>query len=184
MITGFGGTDGSLFPLRLFLRRLGHDARPADVGRVGDDVEALYPEIGRRCQALAEQTGRSVALVGWSIGGVLAREAARDHPRLVRRVITFGTPVEGGPSYTALAGRYSAARLAQIRSRIAERNQTPITVPVTAIWSPNDGIVSPAACVDRVTPGVENLRVSSTHIGMGIDPDVWAATAGRLAAGS
>ena len=181
LITGFGGTDLSLVPLRRFLERLGHDARPADLGRISADVETLYPAVARRCERISEETGRAVALVAWSIGGVLAREAARDHPNLVTRVITFGSPVEGGPSYTALAGQYSPQALAYIRSRIADRNRTPIEVPVTAIWSPNDGIVTPEACIDRHTPGVENVQVASTHIGMGIDPDVWSAVAHRLA---
>lgn len=180
VVTGFGGTDRSLAPLRRFLRRLGHDPRPASLGRVSDDVEALFPEIGRRSEQIAEATGRRVALIGWSIGGVLSREAARDHAHAIDRVITFGTPVEGGPSYTSLAWRYTETQLAAIRSRIEERSQTPISVPVTAIWSRNDGVVTPEACIDRRTPGVEHVEVSSTHVGMGFDPDVWATIATRL----
>ncbi len=182
VVSGLGATDVSLSPLRRFLRGLGHDARPAGLGRISDDVEELFPEIGRRCARLAQESGRPVAVVGWSIGGVLAREAARDHPAAVERVITFGTPVEGGPSYTALAGRYSADELGRIRCRIEERNRTAITVPVTSIWSRNDGIVTPEACIDRRTPTAEHVEVSSTHLGMGFDPDVWATVATRLAA--
>lgn len=181
VITGFGGTDPSLLPLRRFLGRLGHDVRPAGLGRISDEVEDLYPRVGNRCAAIATETGRQVALVGWSIGGVLAREAARDHPDAVSRVVTFGAPIEGGPAYTALAGRYDAERLAEIAALIDERHRTPIRLPVTAIWSPNDGIVTPEACLDHRTPDAENVRVSSTHIGMGLDPDVWSAIARRLA---
>ncbi len=181
VVSGLGATDVSLAPLRHFLRRLGHDARPAGLGRLSDDVEELFPEIGRRCARLAQESGRRVAVVGWSIGGVLAREAARDHPEAVERVITFGTPVEGGPSYTALAGRYTADELVRIRSRIEDRNRTAIAVPVTSIWSRNDGIVTPEACIDRRSPTAEHVEVSSTHLGMGFDPDVWATVATRLA---
>jgi hypothetical protein len=52
---------------------------------------------------------------------------------------------------------------------------------VTAIWSANDGIVSPAACIDRRHPHVENVEVTSSHLGMGFDPDVWRVVATRLA---
>jgi pimeloyl-ACP methyl ester carboxylesterase len=181
VVSGLGATDVSLSPLRGFLRRLGHDARAAGLGRISDDVEDLFPEIGRRCARLAQESGRRVAVVGWSIGGVLAREAARDHPAAIERVVTFGTPVEGGPSYTALAGRYTADELVRIRSRIEERNRIAIAVPVTSIWSRNDGVVTPEACIDRRTPTVEHVEVSSTHLGMGFDPDVWATVATRLA---
>lgn len=181
LVPGFGATDASLYPLRQLLRRLGHDARPAGLGRVGDDIRVLADRIIERSVKLSVRTGRPVALVGWSIGGVVSREAARDRPDVIRRVITFGSPTVGGPSYTALAGRYRPAQLAAIRSEINERNLTPITVPVTAIWSPNDGVVTPEACVDRLTPGAENVRVTSTHIGLGLDPNVWAIVAERLA---
>lgn len=181
LVSGFGATDASLGLLRRFLQRLGHDARPAGLGRVTDDVDQLFPDIGRRCADIADETGRPVAVVGWSIGGVLAREAARDRPDVIDRVTTFGTPVEGGPSYTALAWRYTDRQLADIQQRVEERNRTPIEAAVTAIWSRNDGVVSPEACIDRRTPGIEHVEVTSTHLGMGIDPDVWSVVADRLA---
>lgn len=181
LISGFGASDQSLYPLRRFLRSLGHDARPAGLGRIGDDVVELYGRVAERAREIREETGRSTALVGWSIGGVIARETAREHPGLVRRVITFGTPVEGGPAYTALAFRYGEERLAEIRERVEERAATPIDVPVTAMWSRNDGIVNPRACLDQRNATAENVEVSGTHLGMGIDPDVWAVVAQRLA---
>lgn len=181
LVTGFGGTDTSLYPLRGFLRRLGYDARSAGLGRMTDDVESLFPRIVERCQSIVDQTGRVPAVVGWSIGGVVAREAARERPDLVRRVITFGTPVEGGPSYTALSFLYSEARLAEIRRLVDERHQVPIEVALTAMWSRNDGIVLPEACIDVRTPGVENIEITSTHLGMGVDPQVWSIVADRLA---
>jgi hypothetical protein len=130
---------------------------------------------------IRRETGRDVSLIGWSIGGVIARETARDHPELIRRVITFGTPVEGGPSYTALAFRYGDERLAEIRAGVEDRAKTEIVVPVTAIWSRNDGIVAPAACIDHRNGTAENVEVSGTHVGMSIDPDVWRIVARRLA---
>lgn len=183
-VTGFGAGDVSLAPLRALLRRLAHDARPAGLGRVSDDVETLTVRLGEQARELAERGGQPIALVGWSIGGVLSREVARRYPDAVRRVVTFGTPVEGGPSYTALAGRYPEARLAEIRAEIERWKQIPITAPVTAIWSRNDGIVTPAACIDRHSPDVEHVEVDATHLGMGYDPDVWTIVAERLATSS
>jgi hypothetical protein len=53
-------------------------------------------------------------------------------------------------------------------------------VPLTAVFSKRDGIVSWQACIDRSSPDVEHVEVSSTHLGMGVDPDVWAIVADRL----
>lgn len=179
-VTGFGAGDVSLAPLRSLLRRLGHDARPAALGRVSDDVEAQTVRLGTAVTELADRTRTPVALVGWSIGGIVAREVARRYPDSVRRVITMGTPVEGGPSYTALAWRYPESRLVEIRNDIERWNRIPITAPVTAIWSANDGVVTPAACIDHHTPDVEHVEVDATHLGMGYHPDVWTVVADRL----
>ncbi len=180
-VAGFGAGDASMVPLRQVLRRLGHDVHPARLGTISDDVEVLYRRLADNAARLADARGRRVSLVGWSIGGVLAREAARDRPDVIDGVVTFGTPVVGGPAFTALAGRYRAERLAEIAELGEERDRSPITVPVTAIWSRNDGVVTPAACIDRLTPDVRNVEVSSTHLGMGVDPDVWDAVATALA---
>lgn len=181
LVPGFGATDHSLALLGRFLRSRGHRVHSAGLGRVGDDVPALADRLADRTAVIALAAGRPVALVGWSIGGVLAREVARDRPDLVSRVITFGSPVVGGPSYTALADRYSPEVLADVRRAIDERESTPISVPITAIWSPNDGVVSPDACIDRRSPNCEHVKVRSTHIGMGFDPEVWSVVADRLA---
>jgi pimeloyl-ACP methyl ester carboxylesterase len=179
---GFGATDQSLALLARFLRSRGHDARAAGLGRVSDDVRGLTVRLLGRVETARRETGRPVALVGWSIGGVLSREVARERPDLVAQVITFGTPVVGGPTYTALAGRYPPEVRDAVRQVVADRDARPITVPITAIWSPNDGVVSARACIDDVSPHCEHVRVTSAHLGMGFDPEVWAIVAQRLAA--
>lgn len=179
--TGFGAGDVSLAPLRALLGYLNHDARPAGLGRVSDDVETQTVRLGAQVTDLAERYGVPVALVGWSIGGVVSREVARRYPSAVRRVVTFGTPVEGGPSYTALAWRYPESRLEEIRAEIERWKPVPIIAPITAIWSRNDGVVTPAACIDHHSPHVEHIEVDATHLGMGYHPQVWAIVADRLA---
>jgi alpha-beta hydrolase superfamily lysophospholipase len=180
-VPGLGASDASLAPLRAHLRRLGHDARAADLGRITADVAATAIQLVARVRGIADATGTPVALVGQSIGGVLAREVARHERSLVRRVITFGTPVVGGPEFTATRSRYDERERARIRAVVAERARQPIGVPITALWSRNDGVVAPAACIDPSTGDVEHVEVRSSHLGMGLDPDVWAVVADRLA---
>lgn len=181
LIPGFRANDASLTPLRSFLGQRGHDARPWGLGTNTGDLDALLERTQDSIQRLAEETGRAVNLVGWSLGGVYAREAARDRPDTVHRVATFGTPLLG-PRYTLGHISYPEAELRRIEAMIDERRRRPIDVPVKAIYSHNDGIVDWRTCPDRDTPGAVNVEVSSSHIGMGLDPTVWMHIANWLAA--
>ena len=180
LVPGLGASDTSLLPLRRFLRDRGHHARSAGLGRIHGDIGTQAAELLARVQSLGSDRRDSVALVGWSLGGVLSRVVARERPDLVRRIVTFGTPVAGGPAHTAFGRRFSDTELHEIDRVIEERRGRPIETPITAIWSRRDGVVAPAACIDEHSPNVEHVEVSSTHLGMGIDPDVWAVIADRL----
>ena len=71
-------------------------------------------------------------------------------------------------------GRASARRVGSTRA-------DPIPVPLTVLFSRRDGIVAWPACIDHTSPGAEHVEIASTHLGMGVDPDVWAIVADRLA---
>lgn len=183
VIPGLGAGDRSTSPLRSFLTRVGHRATGWGLGRHGPDVEATLERFVPRVVDVAARYGEPVALVGWSLGGVVARETARvlneDSPGSVDRVVTFGSPVEG-PRHTSASRFYSDADLDRIDEFVAQRRGRSIGCDVLAIHSRNDGVVGWRTCVDHDTPGVVNLEVSSTHLGMGIDPDVWSAVADAL----
>ncbi len=183
LVPGLGTTDLSMMALREFLRRVGHDARSLGFGLMTDDVEGQMIRLGDIVESTADEVGHPVTLIGWSIGGVVAREAARDHPDAINQLITFGTPVVGGPAHTQVARRYSEATLRSFNAQIEERELIPLKMPITAIWSRVDGIVAPAACFDRRSPHVEHVEVRSSHCGMGFDPDVWRIIAARLGDG-
>jgi alpha-beta hydrolase superfamily lysophospholipase len=182
VLPGMGVGDLSTLTLRRYLRRHGFDARGWGLGRHRPEVPRTLLRVLPRLEAFAGESGRAVALVGWSLGGLVARELARLRPDLVRRVITLGTPVVGGLSPTAIAGlfRLQGWDLDDVARRLAEAERTPIRVPVTAIWSRRDGIVAWRSCVDRRTPGAENLEATSCHWGLGLDPDVLVALSERL----
>jgi pimeloyl-ACP methyl ester carboxylesterase len=181
VLPGFRTGDVSTFPLREFLRRLGHTVEGWGLGVNRGDVPTLMPRVEEQVAELARRHGEPLHLIGQSLGGVLARETARDRPELVAQVITIGTPVVGGPSYTRVAMAYPERHLAEIRRSIAQRNRTPLRVPVTAVYSRRDGIVAWEACIDHASPQVEHVEVSSSHLGMALDPTVWRLVAARLA---
>lgn len=169
-------------PLRAYLRRLGHDARPWGLGTNEGEPEADAERLAEVVAQTAAHSGRPVALVGWSLGGTVAREAARIAPHHVRRVVTYGTPAVGGPTHTLGARAWGPDETRRIAALLAELDDTtPITVPITAIFTRGDRVVDWRACLDHHSPDVDHVEVDSTHLGMGIDPDVWLAVASALA---
>jgi pimeloyl-ACP methyl ester carboxylesterase len=184
VLPGYGAGDGSTALIRAYLRSLGWDARGWGLGRNGGDVPELIPRVVDRVEQLARESGRSVALVGWSLGGVLAREAARERPLRARRIVTLGSPVVGGPKYTAVAEVYRrrGVDLDAIEAEVDERNAIPLSTPITAIFSRRDGVVAWNACIDRRSERVEHVEVAATHLGLGFSADVLRIIAERLAA--
>ena len=183
VLPGYTSSDRATAPLRWYLRRLGHDVHGWGLGTNAGDVEALLPQVVDVVRGHRETSGQPVHLVGWSLGGVLAREVAREEPTMVAQVITYGTPVVGGPKYTVAASSYGPTAVERIAAEADRRNAVPIEVPVTALYSRKDRVVAWAACIDRHNETAEHVEVFSSHAGMGIDPDVWTHVAARLTRG-
>jgi pimeloyl-ACP methyl ester carboxylesterase len=182
VVPGFGTGDASTAPLRGYLRWLGHDVRGWGLGVNGGDVALLVRLLIERIVAVASERQLPVALIGWSLGGVLAREAMRERPEIVARVITLGTPVVGGPKYTTVAEIYRRRGydLDAIEAAARARDAVPLRRPVTALFSRGDGVVAWQACVDRSNEVVEHVEVDGTHVGLGMNPDVYRIVAHRL----
>ena len=185
-LPGFLATDRSMSVMREYLSRWGYDARPWQLGRnTGVNRQrALEKLLDRRLKALFEESGAKVSLVGWSLGGLYAREMARRNPQYVRSVITLGSPI-GEPKATTIWRLYeyvSDVSLADcdIRKRIDTLRDPIPDVPVTAIYSKSDAIVSWR--IAKVPPGeeVENIGIKTSHFGMGYNPLVLYAVADRL----
>lgn len=183
VLPGFGMTDRSTWLLRHYLSYVGHTVEGWDLGRNHGRVPELIPEVVDRVSAMASLYDSPVALVGWSLGGYLAREAARERPEDVMRVITLGSPVVGGPKYTVTHAHYvrKGYNLDEIEAQVAARDRVPIRVPVTAIYSRRDAIVAWQACIDQANAVTEHVEVGATHLGLGLSPDVLAIVADTLA---
>ncbi|MFN3303574.1 MAG: esterase/lipase family protein [Roseateles sp.] len=180
---GLGANDLTTAPLRALLDSLGYATQPWGQGfNFGPRVGVL-----ERCKAhLAElhrRHHRKVSLVGWSLGGIYARELAKECPELTRCVVTLGTPFTGHPRATnawrffeLVSGRTVAddpALLAQIRQ--------PPPVPTTSIYSKTDGVVAWRCSVNEPSPLAENIEVQASHVGLGFNPIALYALADRLA---
>lgn len=174
VIPGFYGGEWSILPIKYFLRRQGHHAHSWGQGMNRGELEVLHNQVVSRLRLLHERHEEPIDLVGWSLGGIYARELARLCPDSVRQVVTLGSPVMGGPRVTALhrlAGLFDWD-VEQIERDMAARHDIPITCPVHAIYSRLDGIVNWQACIDHWSPQVTHHEVSASHIGMGFSAEV------------
>ena len=184
VMPGFMTGDGSTMVLRGFLRSLGYRVHGWGLGVNRGDVLHLRREMLARVEDLAKHHAEPVRLIGWSLGGVVAREVARSRPDIVHSVVTMGTPVLGGPKYTAAAPIYQrmfGEDLDAVEALIAANNKVPIRVPVTAIYTRRDSVVAWEACLDPDGENVEHVDVGSTHLGLGFSPEVFRIIARRLA---
>jgi alpha/beta hydrolase fold len=185
VLPGLLATDTSTAALRRFLSWLGYNVRGWDMGRNHGPTEAVLAGLPRALLEHAERTGGPVSLVGWSLGGIFARELARQHPSRVRQVITLGSPFalrEPGQSHAH--GPYQ--RLSHLHAdgaQLPSRAQTarPIGVPSTSVYSRWDGIVSWQACVEPETELHQNVEVRCSHLGFGVDLATLSVIADRLA---
>ena len=183
LLPGFGAGPGSMRVMESYLRRRGHRVSDWGLGRNTGDARQLRSQLQAVIAEAIRAHGEPVALVGWSLGGYIARETAREQPRLVRKVITLGSPVVGGPRYTATARRYRAQGhdLDELERAVRNRYATPLTAPVTAVYSKRDGIVAWQACIDKWSPNVNHVEVDETHVGLILSPRVLAIVAQEIA---
>ena len=183
VLPGYGASDVSTAPLRRYLTWLGYEVQGWGLGRNAGKVAELLPDVVEQVRTMSQRHKSEVHLIGWSLGGVFARETARDHPGYVSQVVTMGSPLVGGPKYTTMGRLFEkrGANLDAIEATIAARESTPIAVPMTSIYSKSDGIVGWRASIDSHSPQVEHIEVYTTHLGLGISPDVYKIIARKLA---
>jgi pimeloyl-ACP methyl ester carboxylesterase len=186
VLPGFVAGDHSTWLLRRFLKERGYDAHGWLQGRnLGPKPGVLEASLVHLKQ-LAELSGRKVSLVGWSLGGIYARELAKMAPDLVRCVISLGSPFGGPGRATNAWWLYKAFNpdhkdVGELESQLAE----PPSVPTTAIFSRTDGVVAWQGARHTTAqlaahPLIENVEVEASHVGMGANPLALWVVADRL----
>lgn len=182
VLPGLVQSDVSTRPLRAFLASRGYQVAGWGLGRNTGRAGLVDESLLHRLRALHESSGRRVSLIGWSMGGLFARDLAHRAPDMVRQVITLGSP------FTGPARASNAWRLYETLSgdragdpAVVQRFRGPLAVPNTSVYSRRDGIVAWQCCINEAGPQVENIAVTATHCGMGHHPAVLYAVADRLA---
>jgi pimeloyl-ACP methyl ester carboxylesterase len=146
-------------------------------------LDDWLPTLAQRVRDLHQRHGRRASLVGWSLGGIYAREVAKLCPEAVRQVITLATPhlsvreANHMGTLVKMLGGDTSQFTPQLEARLAQRPP----VPTTSIYSESDGVVCWRGCLEEPGTDVENIAVHASHFGMPTHPDVLRIVADRLA---
>lgn len=179
---GLGAGDLTTVTLRNFLTAQGYDTYGWDLGLNFGPRQGVLQKSIERVQQIHADTGRTVSLIGWSLGGIYAREFAKALPDHIRSVITLGTPFAGDPKATNAWRLYEFASGHKLEDpeKLAHVKEAP-SVPTTSIFSRTDGVVSWPLSYQRESKHAENIEVMASHIGLGMNPIALYAIADRLA---
>ncbi len=185
VMPGWLAGDASTRALRWFLRDRGYHAHAWRLGLNRGPTPEVVAGLGERLHSLYARHGRKVSLVGWSLGGIYARELARRLPDMVRQVITLASPFRD-PNATSVQRLYRLGIIRQPRTpdpdaEVLRRLRSPLTVPTSALYSKTDGICAWQSCVDEPGPTRENIAIRASHCGIGHHPAALLVIADRLA---
>ncbi|MBX7483131.1 esterase/lipase family protein [Qipengyuania qiaonensis] len=185
VLPGFMASDYSTAPLRSLLSDLGYDAVGWNLGRNVRVDNARIDAMVACVEGLHARTGGKISIVGWSLGGVFARELAKMAPEKVRDVITLGSPISDDRNHTNatllfeyLNGKEPEPMQGGNFRALAEAPP----VPTTSILTRTDGIVHWRGSVQSGDHDkCENIEVHASHCGLGVNPAAVYAVADRLA---
>lgn len=186
VIPGFMSSDKSTGALRTFLEKIGYSVYGWELGRNYGATKYVRQLLDRVEDIKEQHQGEAVSVIGWSLGGVYAREIAKERPDLVRQVITLGSPFAGLKKTNNVSWVYrlinSGRSIKDIKSNMMEKMSVSPPVPTTAIFSKGDGIVSWQYCMElKETDIAQNIQVKGSHLGLGHNPTVFPIIADRLA---
>ena len=182
VLPGLAASDESTRILRGFLRSLGYATTGWRQGRNLGFRHGVLAATRARLVRLAEEHRQKVSLIGWSLGGIFARELAKEVPGSVRQVITLASPFTGHPRATNAFRLYEWMSGHRIGApEVHEPLRDPPPVPTTSVWSRTDGVVSWRCSLERERPFVENIEINASHFGIGAHPLALYAIADRLA---
>lgn len=183
VLPGFLASDHSTVPMRSLLNDLGYDTYGWELGRNVQIDNSRVAEMEKRLLEIHRQTGRKVSIIGWSLGGVFARELAKMHPEAVRLVISLGSPIHKGGNYSNASRTYeylNGKKQEPVRHGMFKGLHNAPPVPTTSILTKTDGVVHWRGSVQHPQGQTENIEVRASHLGLGVNPSVMIAIADRL----
>jgi pimeloyl-ACP methyl ester carboxylesterase len=165
VIPGFLATDRTTMALRKALARAGWRVHGWgmgwNLGVKADTLDALEARVDRM------GVKKPVLIVGWSLGGLYARELARQCPNRVRAVVTLGSPFSGDAHQNNVWQLYELVAGHKVDQPPIPRILEKPPVPSLAIWSRRDGIIAPRAAYGLEGERDEAVELDSAHMAFG-----------------
>ncbi|WP_126173503.1 esterase/lipase family protein [Altericroceibacterium xinjiangense] len=175
LLPGFFTHPGRMRGMARALEQAGHTVHDWGLGWNFGPTEENFDVLSLRVEALHRKHGRKLVLVGWSLGGVFAREMAKLHPHAVEKVVTMGSPFSGDPHANNAWRLYHLVTGHSVEEPPVTCNvpQKP-PVETVALWSPRDGIVAPDASCGREGERDRAVALHCTHLGFAYSPEsIW-----------
>ena len=167
VIPGFLATDRTTMELRRALARVGWRSHPWLLGVNGGAKKNTMDLLASRLDAIYD--GRPILVVGWSLGGMFARELAHRCPERIRAVVTLGSPFSGNlKTNTNVREIYERIAGHDVNLPPFERFGTKPPVPTLALWSRRDGIVAPAAARGLAHEVDKSVEIDTHHMGFAV----------------
>jgi pimeloyl-ACP methyl ester carboxylesterase len=183
---GLGAGSMTTAALRAHLKLCGFEVYDWELG-VNTGPEGRFDDwledLSGRVREVHARHARKVSLVGWSLGGIYAREIAKRCPACVRQVVTLATPhhAVGDANHMGTLCRLLGGDTSQLTPALQARLRQRPPVPHTSVYSSSDGVVCWRGCLVQPAADAENVAVHASHLGMPSHPEVLGIVADRLA---
>lgn len=196
LVPGFLGSDGYMGYLQAFLKRIGYDPYPANIGRNAQCLQILNDRLKRTVRYVRDKTGRKVVLIPYSLGDTIANNVAKELPDMIAGKISLASP-----KGAIVANPFAFSAYQIVKARVRRRNEdresgcyqegcscptvqsimsnTRSPVPSAAIYTKTDGVVDWYTTLEPEGKGL-NIEVPSTHLGMVFNPRVYKVIAQLL----
>lgn len=171
LLPGFAASERRMRYMAQQLERAGHKVKRWGLGFNLGPTEENLDQLAERLRDIHARHGQAVYLVGWSLGGLFAREMAHRHPECVAKVVTMGTPFGHTPWSNNIwrAYQFVAGHRVETPPVPVNRREKP-PVETVALWSPRDGVISARSASGA--PGERDRAVAlrCSHLGFCTDP--------------
>ena len=184
ILPGFLATDLSTVPLRSFIHKLGYKVYGWGEGR--NFAHAIYIDmLTQKLDRIYSKHKEPITIIGWSLGGIYARQLAKQDPSIIRQIIVMGSPVQGVKMSNNATWMYELLRKSKlvaedIDQELIDDIPNPADVPTTAIYTKEDGVVPWELCLEEEDSWHQNIQVRGSHLGLGFNPLVLQIIADRL----
>ena len=166
VIPGFVATDRTTMELRRAFAAAGFRTHPWSLGLNRGARADTLERLERRLLEIGG--GAPVLVIGWSLGGLFARELARHRPDLVSAVVTLGSPFSGDVRGNNVWRFYEWVAGHPVDNPPVPRISDKPPVPALAFWSRRDGIVAPACARGEDHESDERIELTCNHMAFGV----------------